>query len=472
MRGTTAVAAVSALVAALVSVATTLLVVRLDRPGQDGPPHRDPVAQGRAAADLSALFSSVASGVVRIETTACNQGSVGSGFLVSPDQVATVAHVVAGAHKIVLTAGGTSVPGTVVGLDAGSELALIRTDRPLNGHVFSLADRPPSVGSEVVGLGYPLGGGLSLVHGIVSALDRSLTVGQSSGAQAGVPAESGAGTSPAAAGPSPSVVAHLLQVDGVFTGGDSGGPLVAADGSVVGLVEARATQAQGIGFAVGAPAARAAFDRWRANPRPVQVSGDCAAPVGPPGAVAQVSDVSGSADGPAVQSLLARFATSLNAGRYADAFDLFSPASRRHTTLAQWTAQERSSRLFDLVVHQVIPVTAAGTSAPATPAPGTSVPATPDAGAAAAAGTAGATSSPPASAAASTLLVSPTTAPPSAGQGRLLQAEITFTSVQDAALGAHGQVCSLWHLTYLFVWSSGGWRIDRATPQPGSPQAC
>jgi S1-C subfamily serine protease len=429
-RGTAVVAAVSAIVAAVVSVTATVLIVR---PGQVAAAPAStargsgPAGSGRpvgAATGLPELVAALGSGVVRIETTACTEGSVGSGFLVGPDLVATVGHVVTGAHKIVLTAGSDAVPGTVVGLDAVADLALVRADRPFGGHVFTLADTSPQVGSQVVGLGYPLGGGLSLVHAVVSGVERSMTVSPGTAAAAA--------SSTGAPQPGPSTIGHLVQVDGLFSAGDSGGPLVADDGAVVGLVEARATQAQGIGFAVSASLARQALGRWQANPQPVQVSGDCAAPVGPPAAVAQVSDVSGSPDGPVVQALLGRFATALNAGRYGEAFALFSPAAQRRTTLAAWTAQERSSRLFDLVVHQM-------TAVPAAAAPP------------------GSSASPPGTV--------------SAAQG-VLSAQITFTSVQDAALGANGQVCSLWGLTYVLVRAEGQWRIDRATPQPGSPQAC
>jgi S1-C subfamily serine protease len=443
-RGTVAVAAVSAVVAALVSVVTTLVVVRVDdRRSAQAAGGGSGATAASVRSGLPALVAGVASGVVRIETTACTEGSVGSGFLVSPELVATVAHVVAGAHKIVITAGADSVPGTVVGIDPASEVALIRADRPFNGHVFTLAAQPPQIGSEVVGLGYPLGGGLSLVHGIVSALDRSMRVDR---ATAGAAADSGSTDSPpgSASGGSPGTITQLLQVDGLFTGGDSGGPLVAASGSVVGLVEARASQAQGIGFAVNAQTARAAFDRWRTHPHPLQVQGDCAAPVGPPEAVAQVDDVSGSADGPAVQALLGRFATALNAGRYAEAFALFTPAARRRTTLQEWTAAERSSRMFDIVVHQVVPLN---------PKPVLG-------GGGAASGASGGVGR------------STTAGPASTTAGRALQAQISFTSVQDAAFGTNGQLCSLWQLTYLLAWAEGRWRIERASPLQGSPQAC
>ena len=463
--GVVAVAAVSALVTAVVSVAVTLAVVR-DAAGpavSSGPAATGSVAG--AATGLPELVAGLSSGVVRIETTACSEGSVGTGFLVGPTLVATVAHVVAGAHKIVLTAGGDAVPGTVVGLDAATDLALVRADRPLAGHVFALAGSPPRVGAEVVGLGYPLGGGLSLVHAVVSGVDRSMTVSSGSAAAA---ASSGSAAEPSPAAP-PTTIEHLIQVNGVFTAGDSGGPLVAGDGSVVGLVEARATEVPGIGFAVAAPTADAAYRRWRADPRPVQVSGDCSAPVGPPDAVAQVRDVSGSPDGPAVQALLGRFATALNAGRYGEAFALFTPTAQHRTTVQAWTAEERSSRLFDITVHQIVAVPpgspAAGPPTPSgSPSDSGSPGASPSTGAGPSTGPGPATGSGPATGPANGSATGP-------GQ-RSLRAEITFTSVQDAALGPRGQVCSLWHLTYLLVQVEGSWRIDRAVQQPGSPQAC
>jgi S1-C subfamily serine protease len=430
-RSAVVVAAVSATLAAAASVIATLLVVGT------GPGAAITGRSGQTSTDaptgLPEVVAGLGSGVVRIETTACSGGSVGSGFLVGPDLVATVGHVVTGAHKIVLTAGGDAVPGTVVGLDAVADLALVRADRPFAGHVFTLAETAPQVGAQVVGLGYPLGGGLALVHGVVSGVDRSMTVSPGTAAAAA--------SSAVSARPIPSTIGHLIQVDGLFSAGDSGGPLVADDGAVVGLVEARATQAQGVGFAVSASLARQAVGRWRAHPQPVQVSGDCTAPVGPPEAVAQVNDVSGSPDGPAVQALLGRFATALNAGRYDEAFALFTPVAQRRTTLAAWTMQERSSRLFDLVVHHVTPDAAqTGAALPDAAQTGTAPPGTALPGAAAAGGS--------------------------------LSAQITFTSVQDAALGPNGQVCSLWQLTYLLVRVEGQWRIDRAAPQPDSPQAC
>ena len=51
------------------------------------------------------LYSTDSSGVIRIEGTSCDGGDVGTGFLVAPDLVLTVAHVVAGTNTIALRSG-------------------------------------------------------------------------------------------------------------------------------------------------------------------------------------------------------------------------------------------------------------------------------------------------------------------------------------------------------------------------------
>ena len=143
------------------------------------PAGRHPVGERRrstrahpGAGDLAALYRTVGSGgAVRIETTACGGGSVGTGFLVAPGLVATAAHVLAGARVIVVRADSGGRIGDVIGLDEGHDLALVRTTpRSLSGHVFPLADADPEVGATVAAIGYPLAGPRSLTRGAVSAL--------------------------------------------------------------------------------------------------------------------------------------------------------------------------------------------------------------------------------------------------------------------------------------------------------------
>jgi S1-C subfamily serine protease len=313
---------------------------------------------------------------------------------VAPDLVATVAHVVVGAHSIVLTAGDTSVPGTVVGLDVAREVALVRADRPFpaTAHVFSFAAEQPPVGAQVGALGFPLDLGLSFYPVQVAGLNRSLDV-------AGLARPSPSGTSGG------SRLTGLIQVSGELYRGGSGGPLVQGDGRVVGLVEARATAAEGTGYAVPAAAAAPLVAAWAASPRPRDVSGDCSDPVGPSDAGdVPVSDLSGSAQGPAVVRLLGRYAGAINTGDYRRAWQLRTSRVQRGD-YEQFAAAERSSLIFDLVLHRVTP--------------------RPDGA---------------------------------------LGAAVTFTTVQDASLGPDGdQSCSFWTLNYVLVVEGGQLRIDSGT---------
>ncbi len=199
----------------------------------------------------------MAGGVIRIETTACGGGGVGSGFLIAPNLVATVAHVVVGADSVVLRDGTISRTGTVVGLDADHEVALVRTSGRFNGHIFELAGWQPDVGADVATIGYPLAGPRSLSRGSVSGLDRT---GRFDG----------------------TALTGLIQTDTALNPGSSGGPLLDRDGRVVGLVDAKVEGAEGIGYAVPATTAAELFASWRATPDPPPAAtAGCGDPVGP-----------------------------------------------------------------------------------------------------------------------------------------------------------------------------------------------
>ena len=182
------------------------------------------------------------SGVVRIETASCGARLVGTGFLVDSRHVATAEHVVAGATRIVLRRrdGRVLGAGTIAGADRGLDVALIRSDRAISGHVFSLSGRPPRAGEPLSALG----SGQSRrgrMRGFARLVAR--------GGRAGQP---------------------LIQTDASVHAGDSGGPLVSArDGSVLGLVDLSATAPGGPSFAVEARAAAPLLARWRHDPEAV-----------------------------------------------------------------------------------------------------------------------------------------------------------------------------------------------------------
>ncbi len=397
------VALVAAVVAAAVSSATTMVLIDA-RPETPVPSPATTVVAAAptvtvtvqaslpaaGSGDFAHVYQQVAGGIVRIETTACGEGGVGTGFLVGEDLVATVAHVVAGAHNVVLTVGETSVPGEVIGVDAQHEVALVRAQRPLSGYVFTLAAQEPPVGTDVLAIGFPLAGPIAPTRGTVSGLDRTMTT------------------------PGGETLDGLVQVDAPVNPGNSGGPLLTREGVVMGLVEARASDGQGIGFAVPATTAGPLLTGWRTAPAPPPPPGDCAQPVGPSQVRAEVRDDSGSADGPAVADLLTRYMTGINTGRFADAYAMFSPALQAGATLDQFTAGERSSHLFDVVVRSATRSTTGSVTA-----------------------------------------------------------EVTFGSVQDVRYGHDGQSCSQWRITYQLVpGPAGGLLIDHAVPAPGVPASC
>jgi S1-C subfamily serine protease len=95
------------------------------------------------APDWATTYRGAASGVVRIDATTCAGSGVGTGFLLSPNLVATVAHVVDGAVAIDITAGNQTTAGQVQGIDPATDVALVRITSPVRGHTFSLANALP-----------------------------------------------------------------------------------------------------------------------------------------------------------------------------------------------------------------------------------------------------------------------------------------------------------------------------------------
>jgi serine protease Do len=178
----------------------------------------------------------VRSGLVRIETASCGARLVGTGFLVDRRHVVTAEHVVAGARRIVLRRGGRVIgSGSLSGADGRLDVALIRSDRPLSGHVFSLLSRRARGGEGVAALGFR-----SSARGTVTGIARMVAGGGGRVGQA------------------------LIQTDAPVRPGDSGGPLVSrGDGSVLGLVDLAGAVRGGPSFAVEARRAAPLVARWR-----------------------------------------------------------------------------------------------------------------------------------------------------------------------------------------------------------------
>jgi len=170
---------------------------------------------------------------------------VGSGVVVtSSGLILTNYHVIEGARALTVTsAAGRDLSATVVITDVEHDLAVIRTeDGGLPAAV--LGDSAElKVGQTVLAIGSPLGEYTETVtRGIVSALDRSITVGDD---------QSGRTSS----------LSGLIQTDAAINPGNSGGPLIDEQGRVVGINTAVSRSAEGIGFAIPINDAKELIDR-------------------------------------------------------------------------------------------------------------------------------------------------------------------------------------------------------------------
>lgn len=176
--------------------------------------------------------------VVEIKTEAVSRDNwmqnyvtegAGSGVIVdTKGYILTCAHVVEDSNKIMVTLkDGTELEATLVGMDSQNDVAVIKI-KAKNLTAATYGDSSElSVGSLVVAIGNPLGElGGSASTGIISALDRELTVGSKN--------------------------LTLLQTDASINPGNSGGGLFDQYGNLVGIVVAKSTgsDVEGLGFAI------------------------------------------------------------------------------------------------------------------------------------------------------------------------------------------------------------------------------
>jgi S1-C subfamily serine protease len=207
----------------------------------DDPDHR-PVAaheQRRAmasqvavsAGDFAGVYETVHDGVAQVLVETCDDGDyTGTAFLVQPQLMMTAQHVVEDASRVRVDFDGELIDADIDGVDLRSDLALLRLDQPVDGHVFHFVADDAVPGTRVAAIGYPLNEPKTLTEGTISGLDREIDT------------ESGS-------------FRGMVQTDTAINPGNSGGPLVDVNGAVVGVADAIRKNAQGIGFAVPASAA-------------------------------------------------------------------------------------------------------------------------------------------------------------------------------------------------------------------------
>ena len=160
------------------------------------------------------------------------ESGAGSGVIISSDgYILTCAHVVDGASTITVTIGDKDYTATLVGEDTTSDIAVIKIDA--DGLTPATVGNSDSlkVGQSVMAVGNPLGElGGTVTGGMISALNRSVTIQSTNSTN----------------------TMSLIQMDASVSPGNSGGGLFNMNGELVGIVNAKSSSsdAEGLGFAI------------------------------------------------------------------------------------------------------------------------------------------------------------------------------------------------------------------------------
>jgi len=158
------------------------------------------------------------------------QQGLGSGVIVTPDgYILTNNHVVDGADEVKVSFGEPrkELVATVVGRDEKADVAILKIDAA-GLPAVTLGDSDQlEVGDTVLAIGNPFGIGMTVTHGIVSALGRG-----------GLGIED---------------YEDFIQTDAAINPGNSGGALLDSDGRLIGIntaILSRTGGSNGVGFAI------------------------------------------------------------------------------------------------------------------------------------------------------------------------------------------------------------------------------
>ncbi|MBQ3579360.1 MAG: trypsin-like peptidase domain-containing protein [Firmicutes bacterium] len=164
--------------------------------------------------------------------------AIGTGVIVDEaGYILTNAHVINdGEYKTITVSlyDGSDVDGTVLWFDATLDLAVVKIEAD-NLVAAELGDSDLlKIGSYAAAIGNPLGLEFqrSMSQGIISGMDRSIEVESSASSTGAITMEG------------------LLQTDATINSGNSGGPLLNSKGQVIGINTAKASDGEGMGFAI------------------------------------------------------------------------------------------------------------------------------------------------------------------------------------------------------------------------------
>lgn len=183
-------------------------------------------------ASTTDVIQQVKSAIVGIRSQISGGYAVGSGVAVrAGGYILTNQHVISSTRGItIFFADGSSAGASLIWQDAAQDLAVIKSSKDMP--YLECETSNVQVGQDVLAIGTPLSlaFGHTVTKGIVSALNRTLEV------------DNGNGTV--------TYMQNLIQHDASINPGNSGGPLINLSGKVVGINTLKASDAEGIGFAI------------------------------------------------------------------------------------------------------------------------------------------------------------------------------------------------------------------------------
>lgn len=202
--------------------------------------------------EITAAAVKASPSVVTISATSGSSGGTGSGIVLDDQgHILTNTHVVtldgqtANASLEIRTSEGKVTAAKLVGTDPLSDLAVIKVDDTSGLTPATLGDSSKlNVGDTAIAIGSPLGLTGTVTDGIVSTLNRTISVASSAAPEGGDNSQGGDQGfqfAPPGGGQSQqnssqgSIAINVIQTDAAINPGNSGGALVNSKGEIIGV---------------------------------------------------------------------------------------------------------------------------------------------------------------------------------------------------------------------------------------------
>lgn len=266
-------------------------------------PQNITVNDANNATTVTAVAAKASPSVVTISVSASSEGGTGSGIVLTSDgYILTNTHVVTldGAASDVSISvtdnDGKIYSAKIVGTDPTTDLAVIKLDGASGMTPMAFADSSKlNVGDTAVAIGAPLGLSGTVTDGIVSALNRSISIASSAapkssdGSDSGngdggsqnpfnfdFPGQGGSGSQQQQSQSQGTISLPVIQTDASINPGNSGGALLNSKGELIGVNVAIASAGSsssssgqsgsiGVGFAIPANLAKRVSDELIKN---------------------------------------------------------------------------------------------------------------------------------------------------------------------------------------------------------------